>query len=276
VDLVSVNASKGTCAEGETVVCDIGSLAGDESAIVKIKVKPERYGTLTNTATVFSTQTRDPETSNNSSTERTLTVAPPSAMTGAASGLTRNGATVRAFVDPGGVETAYRFEYGESASYGNTTPEQTLAAGFGPVSVEAAIGGLEPGKRYHYRIVATNRHDTSTGAGETFTTSPLTTTHLTQNMRPEATKPGQTIYRAGRLVAPREIVANRRVVLFQRVAGTSQFRPVRATRTGPAGAYVFQGLKPNRTTFYQVRFAGNAEDGLKASRSPVRRVVVRR
>jgi uncharacterized repeat protein (TIGR01451 family) len=158
VDLVSVNASKGTCAEGETVVCDIGSLAGDESATVEIKVKPERHGTLVNTATVFSTQTRDPETSNNLSIERTTAVAPPSTMTGAASGITRNGATVRAFVDPGGVETTYRFEYGESASHGNTTPEQTLAAGFGPVSVEAAIEGLKPGKRYHYRIVATNRH----------------------------------------------------------------------------------------------------------------------
>ncbi|MBA2691676.1 MAG: DUF11 domain-containing protein [Rubrobacter sp.] len=276
VEFVSAEASKGACAEGEIAVCRIGNLAKDESATARITVKPERRGTLVNTTTVFSTETRDPETMNNSSTERTPVVSRPSAMTGAASDVTRNGATIKAFVDTGEADTTFRFEYGEGASFGNTTPEQNAAPNPGPSSVEAAIEGLKPGTKYHYRIVAENAHGTSTGETETFTTSALATTRLTLGAKPGAIKSGRKINRAGRLFAPGGSVANRRVVLYQRAAGTRQFMPIRATNTNVNGAFVFRGLKPRATTFYQIRFAGNKDDGLKASNSPVRRVVVRR
>ncbi len=101
-------------------------------------------------------------------------------------------------------------------------------------------------------------------------------TRITLNAGVTSIQPGRTINRSGKLFTPGESAANRRVVLFQRVAETSQFRPVQAVRTNANGAYVFRGLRPNRTVFYQVRFAGNANEGLRASSSPVRRVVVRR
>ena len=66
------------------------------------------------------------------------------------------GATLRSRIDPNGGRTTYHFEYGPSQGYGSRTPERDAGAGDSPVNVAEAIGGLQPYRRYHFRVVATN------------------------------------------------------------------------------------------------------------------------
>jgi len=65
--------------------------------------------------------------------------------------------TLAAELNPEGHETEYRFEYGTSESYGQSTPAETLVGeGFDPEAVEAQLEGLTPNTTYHFRLVATD------------------------------------------------------------------------------------------------------------------------
>lgn len=95
----------------------------------------------------------------------------PSVTTEAASGITTNGATLNASVNPNGSSTTYYFEYG--------TKEKELNKATAPVSdltgstnqkVKAEVS-LEPGTKYYFRITASNAGGTSTGGELNFTTS---------------------------------------------------------------------------------------------------------
>jgi hypothetical protein len=95
---------------------------------------------------------------------------PPSAATGAAQGITRNGATVTATVDSHGPSGSVRFEFGPTTSYGAQVDAQPLGSGFGNRSVTATLGGLAAGTLVHYRVVLTTADGSATGADATFTT----------------------------------------------------------------------------------------------------------
>jgi hypothetical protein len=92
----------------------------------------------------------------------------PSAGTGAARDVGTTAATLTGTVNPNGASTSYRFEYGTSTSYGAGTPPADAGAGTRSTGVSARISGLEPGKRYHYRIVATNSVGTTRGNDHSF------------------------------------------------------------------------------------------------------------
>jgi hypothetical protein len=90
-------------------------------------------------------------------------------------------ATLTATINPEGEETTYRFEYGTSESYGQSTPTATLpGSGFEGEEVEAQLAGLLPDTTYHFRVVATNHCNPSEpaeectvqGADQTLTTLP--------------------------------------------------------------------------------------------------------
>jgi WD40-like Beta Propeller Repeat len=81
---------------------------------------------------------------------------------------THTSAILTGSVNPSGVELnagieGCRFEWGETTAYGHVEPcEQSAAqigAGSSPVEVRAAISGLQAGKTYHYRLVASNPND---------------------------------------------------------------------------------------------------------------------
>lgn len=94
----------------------------------------------------------------------------PSLSTGAASAITPVAASISGSVDPKGAPTSYRFEYGTSASYGQSTPAGQ-ASGAGAKAVGASLEGLKPATTYHYRLVASSAGGATQGEDRTFTTA---------------------------------------------------------------------------------------------------------
>lgn len=91
----------------------------------------------------------------------------PSVITLDAGEFGADSAHLRADVDPNQLQTTVFFEFGTTASYGIKTPNQTIS-GNGPQPVGAAVVGLDPGRTYHFRVVASNQIDQATGADKTF------------------------------------------------------------------------------------------------------------
>jgi hypothetical protein len=89
----------------------------------------------------------------------------------AASLIGVNSAQLNASLNPNGFNTTAYFQYGTSASYGNTT----LSGNFGTTSqnIGFALNSLTANTVYHYRIVAYNSAGTSYGGDTTFQTLAL-------------------------------------------------------------------------------------------------------
>jgi DNA-binding beta-propeller fold protein YncE len=81
-------------------------------------------------------------------------------------------AKLGALVNPGGIQTSYRFEYGPTSAYGSSTPfpEGSVGEGVKSRAVWASANGLAPGSTYHYRVVASSELGTAYGLDQTFTT----------------------------------------------------------------------------------------------------------
>ena len=109
----------------------------------------------------------------------TLAVAPTVA-TGAADGLSAEGATIHGTVNAHNSDAAVFFDYGATDQYGESlagTPD--LATGNANTLVHAVLAGLDPNTAYHYRVRATNAVSTTYGDDATFTTAvvpPIVTT----------------------------------------------------------------------------------------------------
>jgi hypothetical protein len=103
-----------------------------------------------------------------------ITVADP--ITEPATAIAGSSATLNGTVDPDGLElNECKFEWGITTSYENSmpcteTPAQ-IGAGHAAVPVEAALGGLNGGTAYHFRLVVTNANGPSDGADKGFTTT---------------------------------------------------------------------------------------------------------
>jgi DNA-binding beta-propeller fold protein YncE len=92
--------------------------------------------------------------------------AAPAVTAGAASGVTKQAATLNGTVDPRGVAIVKcEFEYGVADEWGRGAYEQkvsceqalgAIGAGAGPVPVSAAIAGMKAGLLYRFRLIAEN------------------------------------------------------------------------------------------------------------------------
>jgi subtilisin family serine protease/sugar lactone lactonase YvrE len=104
----------------------------------------------------------------------------PEAVTQDASEIATKGATLAGTVNPRGVSTSYRFEYGKTTAYGTSVPVPNEGVGSGTtdVAVSRAVNGLEPGTAYHFRIVATNVNGTTYGKDKAFITEAVTASQL--------------------------------------------------------------------------------------------------
>jgi hypothetical protein len=124
--------------------------------------------------------------------DRTFTTIPAvkETVTGAATSITQNSATLNGSFNADSIATTYYFEYGPTTSYGTKVPLPAPpganggnAAASTPVSQN--ITGLEPstsptGKTYNYRIVAVNSFGSTLGENKTFNTLPAVKALATQ------------------------------------------------------------------------------------------------
>jgi len=101
-------------------------------------------------------------------------IATPGASTGAASAVAATTATLNgnAF-NPSLVAGTVLFQYGTTTAYGKSTSSRPVTATSRKAPVSAAVSGLQPGTRYHFRLVVTDATGTAHGADRTFTTPSL-------------------------------------------------------------------------------------------------------
>lgn len=101
---------------------------------------------------------------------------PPSATTGAATGVTAWTATLNGTVSSNAATTTVSFQYGLTTAYGETitATQSPLGAGATGAAVSADIDSLNCNTTFYYRVVATNSQGTTYGSGGSFTTSACT------------------------------------------------------------------------------------------------------
>jgi DNA-binding beta-propeller fold protein YncE len=94
----------------------------------------------------------------------------PSIDSAAAVNVTSTSVDLTASIDPRGLDSTYRFEYGTSAAYGASVPvpDGEIAAGSGRRAVTRHVSGLQANTTYHWRVVAQNANGITTGADHTF------------------------------------------------------------------------------------------------------------
>ena len=117
---------------------------------------------------------------------------PPIVSTEPATALKTNGATLNGKVNPNGVATTYRFEYGKTTSYGTSAPvpNESVGSGTEAVAKGKAIGSLLPETTYHFRMVAENSEGTTYGVDRSFTTLAVTPTYVS-SFGSEGSGPGE-------------------------------------------------------------------------------------
>ncbi len=98
----------------------------------------------------------------------------PTATTQTATEVKSTEALLNGIVNPGGLATTYKFEYGRTTAYGSTVPVTpgSVGAGTEAVPVSAAVTSLLPNTIYHYRLVATNTNGTAYGGNGFLITAP--------------------------------------------------------------------------------------------------------
>jgi streptogramin lyase len=95
---------------------------------------------------------------------------PPGVLAKPATSVHPEGGVLRAKVRPNSQDTSYSFEYGTTTAYGQLTAAASAGDGAEFTTVSASVGGLVPGTKYHFRVVATNAAGTTIGDDVTFTT----------------------------------------------------------------------------------------------------------
>ena len=88
-----------------------------------------------------------------------------------ASGLSLTRGTIRVDVQTSGLETRVWVELGRGGSLGRRSGVVVLPAAATPSRVALRLGGLRPGARYTFHVVATNAVGTTTGGNATFGTA---------------------------------------------------------------------------------------------------------
>jgi phosphodiesterase/alkaline phosphatase D-like protein len=109
--------------------------------------------------------------SSSGSDQSFTTTGPPGIATAAATSITSSTATLNASLDSRGHTTTWYFDYGTTTAYGTKSASHSQGSSAGSHTVSFAVGGLNPGTVYHYRLVASNSSGTTVGPDTAFTTA---------------------------------------------------------------------------------------------------------
>jgi hypothetical protein len=130
---------------------------------------PTATPTATRTPTPTPTATRTPTPTPTATTTPTPTPSPPIVTTNPATDVAISSARLNGTVNPHGLITSVRFQYGTTTNYGLVSASQNFS-GTTTQNVSANVSGLAASTTYHFRIVATNSRGTTYGSDRTFTT----------------------------------------------------------------------------------------------------------
>jgi hypothetical protein len=177
----------------------------------------------------------------------------PTVTTNPATNVGTTSVILNGMVNPNGLSTVVKFEYGTTTSYGSgVTATQSPVTGTNAVSVSAMLTSLAPNTTYHYRVVGTNNEGTTYGANQTFTTGinplPIVTTIAATNV-------GTTSATLNGMVNPNGLSTT---VKFQYGTTTSYGNEVAAAPSPLTGTSIvavsatLTGLTPNTTHHYRV------------------------
>lgn len=97
---------------------------------------------------------------------------PPTIVTTGATNITSIGGTMNGTVNPNGSDTTVHFDWGATASYGNSTGSYDAGSGISLLGVQASIFNSPANTTYHYRLVGSSDKGTVYGGDLSFTTAP--------------------------------------------------------------------------------------------------------
>ncbi len=179
------------------------------------------------------------------------TPGPPSAVTGTASAVTNNSATLAGNVTANGASTTVTFEYGETTLYGSSAAASpSPVSGSTSTAVTAALSGLDPGTTYHYRVVASSTNGTTPGADQTFTTAapPVPTTGIASGITSTSASVAGTVNAKGASTTV-TIEYGETIAYGSSVAAT----PSPVTGLSPTAiSGLLTGLDPSKTYHFRV------------------------
>jgi hypothetical protein len=175
----------------------------------------------------------------------------PGVHTGGAASITPTTATLNGSVDPNNAATNYFVQYGTTSLYGVNTPATAAGSGGKPKAVSVPISGLAPATRYHYRLVAQNKHGITKGADRTFKTK-IQPLGVTLAATPNPIAPGGATTLAGQLTGTNN--AGRDVVLQSNPWPYTQgfVQAANPQVTDAAGSFSFPLLSIPVTTQFRV------------------------
>ncbi len=104
--------------------------------------------------------------------ERFTTFVGPTVTTTDAVAIDPTSETLNGTINPEGVSSTYRFEYGLDTSYGSQTAESDPVTGSTDLPTTGTATGLLPNTTYHFRIVGSNASGSITGNDQTLITDP--------------------------------------------------------------------------------------------------------
>jgi sugar lactone lactonase YvrE len=207
---------------------------------------------------------------------------PPAVTAAGPSALTTQSATLNGTLANDSQLATYHFEFGPTASYGMSTPDQSLAGSSSPAAVAAAIGSLAPRTTYHFRLVATTFSGAVASSDQTFTTPGVQAVfskvgqsskrwheprHPTSPRISRRRTPTGTTFRFSLNVAAQVRFGFSRRTAGRRVGGKckapgarNRHRP-RCTRSVASGAFTFAG----HAGLNKVRFEGRISRTRKLS-----------
>jgi hypothetical protein len=174
--------------------------------------------------------------------------------------VNQTGATLKAKIDPGNLDTTYRFEYGFCPASAPCTgspyttsapvPDGDIGNGSSPVVVAQELTGLHPGTTYHYRVVAVNADGETVGAEQAFETPPLqppvVATGQAQNVAQNSVTLAGTVETEG-FQTEYEFDIGTDTGYGTRIFGNAGAEPGAQTFTVP-----LQGLAPGTTYHYRL------------------------
>ena len=179
--------------------------------------------------------------------------AEPTVVTGVATSIGQDSATLNGIVNPNALPTSASFEYGLDAGYGSLSPTTSIGSGVVPVGVAASVAGLTCGALYHFRPIAENDYGPVEGSDQTFTTAICAPPTVVTNAVSGITQTGATL---NGTVNPNRGATIRRFE-YGLTAGYGGVSPDLAAGSGSSAlpvSFVLTGLGCN--TLYHYRAVG--------------------